>query len=180
MNPWHDVALGEKFPEVTAAVVEIPKGSNAKYKLDAKTGMLKLGKFLPTVARYPANYGFFPRTIAADGDALDVFIFGQEPIQPLTMLEVRPIGGVIVKSEKKGKEFKIVAVFPDDPEFNEYKDLKDLPDFYIKLLCQFFEEYKSLAGEVKEVTKYLSKKEAHEVIRSSADDYLKKFNHNEK
>src|ERR1044072_7734029 len=94
MHPWHDVSLGEKFPKCINAIIEIPKGSNAKYKLDAETWMIKLGEFLPTVARYPANYGFFPRTIAADGDALDVFVFGREALIPLTMLEVKVLGAV--------------------------------------------------------------------------------------
>ena len=33
-NPWHSVSYGENVPETVTAVIEIPKGSRAKYELD--------------------------------------------------------------------------------------------------------------------------------------------------
>ena len=153
MHPWHDIELGKEFPEILTAVIEIPKNSNAKYKLDAATGLIRLGEFLPTVARYPANYGFFPRTVASDGDALDVFVFGREPIVPLAMLYVRPLGGVTTESPKKGKEQKIIAVCPDDPEYKRFKTMDEMPKFYLDQLCEFFEEYKALENDKKKVRK---------------------------
>jgi inorganic pyrophosphatase len=176
MHPWHDVELGKDFPEILRAVIEIPKGANAKYKLDAKTGMIKLSEFLPTVARYPANYGFFPRTVEADGDALDVFVFGREPVVPLTLLEVRPLGAVAVHSAAKGKELKLIAVCPGDPEFQQYKSIEELPRFYLDELTQFFEVYKALDGEKKKVKRVYGRKATYAAIRRSADDYARKFN----
>ncbi len=176
MHPWHDIELGKKFPDVSSAVIEIPKNSNAKYKLDAKSGMLRLSEFLPTVARYPANYGFYPRTIAADGDALDVFVFGREPVVPLTLLDVKTLGGVATMSPKKGREEKLIAVCPADPEFARHSSIEDLPKHYLEQLCEFFEEYKALEGDRKRVKKFLSRKQAHEILSAAADDYAKQFN----
>lgn len=31
LNPWHDVAIGNGQPERVGAIIEIPKGSKAKY-----------------------------------------------------------------------------------------------------------------------------------------------------
>jgi inorganic pyrophosphatase len=176
MNPWHDVSLGEKFPDEINVIIEIPKGSNAKYKLDAETGLIKLGEFLPTVARYPANYGFFPRTIAGDGDALDVFVFGREAVVPLTLMQIRVLGAVQTRSPKKGKEFKVIAVCPGDPEFEMFKTLKDLPNYYVDQLAQFFEEYKALEGDPKVVKDFLSPKKTIELIKDCAATYSKKLN----
>ncbi|MEY3417488.1 MAG: hypothetical protein RL060_1600, partial [Bacteroidota bacterium] len=41
-NPWHKVSYGKNAPEEVTAVIEIPKGSKAKYELDKESGMLKL------------------------------------------------------------------------------------------------------------------------------------------
>lgn len=38
-------------------MVEISKGSNMKYELDKKTGMLSLDRMLFTATYYPMNYG---------------------------------------------------------------------------------------------------------------------------
>ena len=34
MNPWHDVELGDKIPDLFPAIIEVPKGSKVKYELD--------------------------------------------------------------------------------------------------------------------------------------------------
>ncbi len=49
-------------------VVEIPKGSRNKYEMDHNTGEIFLDRMLFTATRYPADYGFFPETLAEDGD----------------------------------------------------------------------------------------------------------------
>jgi inorganic pyrophosphatase len=173
MHPWHDVELGRKFPKVTTAVIEIPMGTNTKYKVDPKTGLLKLSNCLPTVARYPANYGFFPRTITSDGDALDVFVFGREPVFPLSIMEVRVLGGAETKSKKKGKELKMIAVSPDDSEYEDVESLDGLPAYYLDQLTQFFETYRELEGDVRKLVKYFSRSKAHDLIRAGAKDYSK-------
>ena len=37
---------------------------------------------------YPADYGFIPRTFCDDGDPLDVLVLGQEPVYPLTIVDI--------------------------------------------------------------------------------------------
>lgn len=54
--------------------------------------MLKLDRVLFTSTHYPANYGFIPRTYADDGDPLDVLVLCSETIQPMTLVECKPIG----------------------------------------------------------------------------------------
>ena len=101
MHPWHDypindATIGEHFP----SVIEVPMGSKNKYELDKATGMLRLDRVLHSAVFYPANYGFVPRTYCDDGDPLDVLVFGQEPVHPLTIVDVRAIGVMQMRDEK--------------------------------------------------------------------------------
>jgi inorganic pyrophosphatase len=91
-NAWHDVSPGDRVPREFTAVIEIPLGSNVKYELDKKTGLLKVDRILYSAVYYPANYGFIPQTLAEDGDPLDVLVFCQEAVVPLSLIEARVIG----------------------------------------------------------------------------------------
>ena len=86
MNIWHDIDSSRIDPLNFMVVIEIPKGSKAKYELDKQTGLLILDRILHTSTHYPANYGFVPKTLAADGDPLDVLVLSGETIFPNTFL----------------------------------------------------------------------------------------------
>ena len=45
-NPWHQVQIGKDQPEIVQAIIEIPKGSRAKYELDKESGLLRLDRVL--------------------------------------------------------------------------------------------------------------------------------------
>jgi inorganic pyrophosphatase len=173
-HPWHDIELGEKCPSVLTAVIEIPKGSNAQYVLDHKTGLLRLKEFLLTVARYPANWGFFPRTLSDDGDPLDAIVFGREPAIPLSIMEVRTLGGITLISPKKDPEEKIITVAISDPEYAEVHALKDLPPHYLKQLQEFFAIYKARKGDSKQVIETFGRGHAQKVIERCMMEYSKK------
>ena len=72
MNIWHDIDSERITPYDFLSIIEIPKGSKKKYELDKKSGLLMLDRILYTSTHYPANYGFIPKTLADDGDPLDV------------------------------------------------------------------------------------------------------------
>ena len=92
MNLWHDISPERMQPEDFLAVIEIEKGSKNKYELDKQTGALRLDRILYTSTHYPANYGFIPRTYADDGDPLDVLVLCSEPIRPMSLVRVYPVG----------------------------------------------------------------------------------------
>ena len=79
MHPWHDIDVDEaSVADALPVVVEISEGSKNKYELDKASGLLKLDRVLHSAVRYPANYGFIPRSYCDDGDPLDVIVMGQE------------------------------------------------------------------------------------------------------
>src|SRR5579864_1219289 len=91
-NPWESVPIGEKAPDVVHAVIDIPKESNNKYEFDEKLGVFKLDRVLYSPFRFPLDYGFIPQTRSEDGDHLDVFVIGSDPVPMGCVVEVRPIG----------------------------------------------------------------------------------------
>jgi inorganic pyrophosphatase len=145
-HPWHDVPLPDDLAAWFPAFIEIPKGSSVKYELDKETGLIEVSRVLYSAVHYPANYGFVPRTYCPDGDPLDVLVLGQEPIGPAVLLRARAIGVMHMRDEK-GQDDKIIAVHIDDPEYNEYRDVTDLPHHRLKELQRFFLDYKVLEGE---------------------------------
>ena len=109
MNIWHDIDEERIYPTDFMAVVEISMGSNMKYELDKKTGMLSLDRVLFTATHYPMNYGFIPRTYADDHDPLDVLLLCSEPILPMTLVRSYPIGVMTMEDGGMGDE-KIIAI----------------------------------------------------------------------
>ena len=87
MNIWHDIEQSRITKEDFMAYIEITKGSRSKYELDKPTGILRLDRVLYTSTVYPASYGFIPRTLADDGDPLDVLVLCSEPILPATIVQ---------------------------------------------------------------------------------------------
>lgn len=142
-HPWHDIPLGDEAPDLFNAVVEIPQGSKVKYELDKTTGLLRVDRVLYSSVVYPANYGFIPQTLGEDEDPLDVLVLMQEPVAPLSMLRVRPIGVMNMLDLGQGDE-KIICVHVDDPAFAGYYHIWELPEHRLKELKRFFQDYKKL------------------------------------
>ena len=85
-NPWHSVNAGEDIPSIVNAIIEIPRDSKAKYKLDKASGLIKLDRVLFSAVHYPANYGFIPQTFCDDGDPLDILVICSIDVEPLCIV----------------------------------------------------------------------------------------------
>lgn len=174
MNIWKDIGKERINPEKFISVIEISKGSKMKYELDKATGRLILDRVLYTSTHYPHNYGFIPRTIAGDGDPLDVLVMCQESIVPATLVRCYPIGVVQMIDQDKPDE-KIIAICEDDPDINKIKDISELPEHTLNEISHFFKVYKQLEGKTTTVTNILGKEDAIKIIKASIDAFDKKF-----
>lgn len=125
-NIWHDISPKRINPDDFIAVIEIEKGSKKKFELDKETGLIILDRILYTSTHYPANYGFIPRTYADDHDPLDVLVLCSEPIEPLSMVRCYPIGVITMMDNGRFDE-KIIAIPFNDPTYNSYNDISELP-----------------------------------------------------
>ncbi len=170
MNIWHDIEERRITPQKFVAVTEISKGSKQKYEMDKSTGLLKLDRILYTSTHYPANYGFIPRTLGDDNDAVDVLILCSESLIPMSLVECYPIG-VIIMNDNGASDEKIIAIPFADPNYNNYKSIRELPPHLFEEMKHFFSVYKQLENKETSVDVVLGKKEAVKIISKSIDNY---------
>ena len=170
IHPWHDVTPGENIPQEYNVIIEIPFGSSVKYELDKQSGLIKLDRVLYSAVHYPANYGFIPRTHADDGDPLDILVLMQEPVEPLTIVRARPLGGMRMVDDMGGDD-KIIAVCIDDPAYADYTAIDELPSHVFSEIDRFFRDYKTLEGKKSEVGAMYDRQQALVVIKACRDAY---------
>ncbi len=170
MNIWHDIQPERIKSDDFMAVIEIPKGSKCKYELDKFTGLLSLDRVLYTSTHYPANYGFIPRTFADDGDPLDVLVLCSEPIYPLTLIRVYPIG--VMRMLDGGKmDDKIIAVPFSDPSYFGIQSIDELPAHIFDEILHFFTVYKQLENKQTDVQSLFGPTEARKIVQDAIDCY---------
>jgi inorganic pyrophosphatase len=170
LHPWHDIQLPRYAEDLLPAVIEIPAGSKVKYELDKASGLLRVDRILFSAVHYPANYGFIPRTYCDDGDPLDVLVYCQEPVAPLSIMRAKVIG-VMRMRDDKGVDDKLVAVHADDPEYADFTDIADMPAHRMRELKRFFEDYKALENKKVLVRDPQGRKAALEVLREAIQLY---------
>lgn len=173
-HAWHDVSTGEDAPDLITAIIEIPQGGKVKYELDKPSGLLRVDRVLYSSVVYPANYGFIPRTLGDDDDPLDVLVLMQEPVVPLSMLRARPIG-LMNMLDQGQKDEKIICVHLDDPAFNSYHHIKELPEHRLRELERFFMDYKKLEDKEVLVQDFIGPDRARAVIVEAMERYQKTF-----
>lgn len=174
MNPWHNVRIGREAPGIVNGIIEIPKGSRAKYELDKDSGMLILDRVIYSSMYYPANYGFIPRTYCDDGDPLDILVLTQIVVDPLCIVPAKVIG-VMQMLDQGEKDDKIIAVADGDMSVNHMNDISDLPEHFIKELQNFFEDYKKLENKTVVIEDFQNRNIAIKIVQQAVNDYNKKF-----
>lgn len=174
MNIWHDINPKRITASDFMAVIEISKGSKIKYELDKETGLIRLDRILYTSTHYPANYGFIPRTYADDGDPLDVLVLCSETLYPKTLVKCYPIG-VIRMIDNGRHDDKIIAIPFDDPTYNSYKDIDELPQHIFDEMMHFFKVYKELENKTTAVDEMTNAESAVEIISNDIESYIEKF-----
>ena len=168
-HPWHNVPIGELAPHTLNAIIEISRGSKAKYEVDKATGLLRLDRVLHTAFYYPINYGFIPQTYAGDGDPLDILVLSQIDIEPLSIVTCNVIG--VMRMIDKGLDDKIIAVCTNDIAVNHIQSLQDLPPHLMSEIKHFFEQYKKLEHSEVVVDEFMNQNTAFEIIKQSQRDY---------
>lgn len=178
MNLWHEISHGEHTPERINVIIEIPEGSNNKYEIDKKTGLIKLDRANYSSAPYPFDYGFVPQTLWEDGDPLDVVVLSTFPLHPGILVKVRPIA-VMEMIDDGESDYKIIGVPADDKRWEDTQDLKDLNKHKVKEIEHFFKTYKALKNDDQSIVVQINgtkgKKEAMEAILKSIKNYEEKY-----
>lgn len=174
INPWHSISYGDEEGYKVNGIIEISRGSRAKYEIDPVTGMLTLDRVLYSSVYYPANYGFIPQTFCDDGDPLDILVLSQIDILPKTLVEAKIIG--VMKMVDGGEaDDKIIAVATQDMSVAHYNDISELPEYFLKEIRQFFLEYKALENKEVLVKEIFNAEEGRRIYKQAIVDYEDKI-----
>ena len=169
-NPWHHVSPGDNLPGVVNGIIEIPKGTRAKYELDKESGLLRLDRVLYSSVYYPANYGFIPQSYCEDKDPLDILILSQIDVVPMCIVPGKVIG-VMRMLDNGEADDKIIAVAEGDPSVSHINDISELPAHFISEMRSFFEDYKKLEKKTVVVEEFLDRETAIKILQDSFKMY---------
>ena len=144
-HPWHGVSIGEQAPDVVTTYIEIVPTDTVKYEVDKDTGAIFVDRFMNTAMHYPTNYGYVPRTIAGDGDPVDVLVITPVPLIPGVVVPCRAIG-ILKMQDEAGEDGKVLAVPVDKilSIYTQWQKPEDLNPMRLKTIQHFFEHYKDL------------------------------------
>jgi inorganic pyrophosphatase len=135
------------------AVIEIPAGTNAKWEVDPKSGVLawEIQNGKPRVVEYlgyPGNYGTVPGTVSGDKDPIDILVIGA-PLLRGAVVPVKLIGALRLV-DKGEQDDKLIGVLPG----NHFGSLGTLAELNAKfpgvttIIETWFVNYKG-AGKMK-------------------------------
>jgi inorganic pyrophosphatase len=195
-HPWHGVSIGNAYPEIVTAYIEIVPTDTVKYEVDKDSGYLSIDRPQKYSNVIPALYGFIPQTysgqqvaelcnkalnrndIVGDGDPIDICILTEKDIIHGDLLvKCHPIGGFRLLDSDEADD-KIIAVLHHDAIYGEYKNITDMPVRVIERLRHYFTTYKDIPGSDKRKTALADiygVDVAHEVILRSINDYKENF-----
>ncbi len=140
----------DKQDGILQVIIETPKGSRNKFAYDPEQRVFALRKVLPAGMAFPHDFGFLPRTIAPDGDPLDVLLLMDEPAYPGVVVRSRLIGvieGEQIDGKKKIRNDRLLAVAEANHQYANIKKPEDLPQQFLHELEEFFVNYHKLEGK---------------------------------
>ena len=155
---------------VLNVVVESPRGSQVKLKYDPELGAMKLSRPLPLGVVFPCEFGFIPRTRAADGDPLDAVVLLDVPTFPGVVLQCRPIAIVRISQKGNGdraRNDRVVCIPIEDRRRSHVNEASDLSKREREELDAFFEAAAALEGKDLELLGWADARAAHAAIESA-------------
>lgn len=168
MNYDEKFSAGDIDNGFVNAVIEIPTGETDKVEWNRNTYEMEIDRTEPTTFPEPTNYGFIPRTLYDDGDALDILVLSDNPIKSGMVVKAKILG--IMKFLDSGvTDDKIIAASID----SRYDDLSDISGYTLDKISYYFSHYKDDIGDITKVVKWEGLKRARTVIFKSMKAWKK-------
>ena len=153
-------------------VLETPKGSRNKYAYDAECHAIRLNATLGEGLAFPYDFGFFPSTLGADGDPLDVLLFLDAAVPPGCVATARLIGVLEVEQKDKGKPWqrndRFFAVATHAHTHQALKKLDDLRPHLLPEIESFFTHYAGLNGKRLRIVRRSGPRRARKLLKAGA------------
>jgi inorganic pyrophosphatase len=155
---------------VPRMVVEVASGSSAKHKFDPQLEAFVFERHLPLGVAYPAPWGFFPSTLAEDGDPLDAMLWDHLLAPQGLVVLVAPIAIAKVSQQKKGSDRSVrndrILVVP-----LHAKQRRELSDSARAELEHFFTNVARGSGHDATVDGWADEAAAHAALREAAERF---------
>lgn len=97
-----------------------------------------------------------------------------ESLYPMTTVRCYPIG-VISMIDNGRYDEKIIAIPFNDPTYNSYTDISQIPSHIFEEMSHFFRVYKELEGKETAVNEVKNADEARAVIQKAIDSYVDNY-----
>lgn len=102
-----------------------------------------------------------------------MIVIMRDPVSPLTLCEVRPVG-VVNMSDESENDDKVICVLVNDPIYDPYNSFEKLPDYERDELHWFFTEHQKINHDEVEVKGIEGVQAAHDTIKRCVKHYQKK------
>ena len=163
--------------ETVNVLVETPTGSRDKFDLDHGTGLFEWSMQLPAGLSFPFAFGFVPRTLAEDGDPLDIVLLVEGVFPQGVIVPTRLIGVLHAKQDEDDDgevdtlNHRVLAVPTLANSFGSVNDVGDLREGYYDELVAFFDQYNRLIGRRFEAGDPGDRDAAYHMLRESIDTH---------
>jgi inorganic pyrophosphatase len=160
-------------------IVDTPKGSRNKFKWDDKARCFRLGRILPAGTAFPYDFGSIPRTLAEDGDALDVLLIAEAPCFVGCLVTGKLIGAMCAKQTEKGKTIRndrLLAVPVTKANPAPITDLRQLHAAQLDEIEHFFVSYNRAHGRRYEPIGRIGAKKAERALAAAERLYSRLAN----
>jgi len=97
-----------------------------------------------------------------------------EPLEPLTLVRAYPIGVISMIDNGRADE-KIIAIPFNDPNYNLYTNIDQLPPHIFEEMRHFFSVYKNLENKTTAVNEVSGRDEAVRVVAAGIENYVDCF-----
>jgi inorganic pyrophosphatase len=123
-------------------VVESPRGSTLKLKLDPELGCVVVSRPLPLGFVYPFDWGFVPSTRAPDGDPVDALVYWDVASFPGVVVRCRALGVLELEQDDgeggRARNDRLLAIPLVHPRGGELRTVADVAERIREELALFF------------------------------------------
>jgi inorganic pyrophosphatase len=150
-------------------VIETPRGSRYKYRLDDDNGLFVFDKAMPFGQRFPFEFGIVPSTRGGDGDPIDVLVLTDEPTFPGCLIHAKLLGVIEAQQSDGGDPERNDRIIAVPLEFKSGKPaagaVEELTPQLIRTISKFFVSYNEMQGRTFTVLRQAGPRRAAWLIR---------------
>jgi inorganic pyrophosphatase len=168
-SPLTELPARDRETGLVHVLVDTPKGSPTKFKVDLEKGCYTIAHVLPPGAVFPFDFGSIPRTAAEDGDPMDVLVLMEWPSFPGCLVPVRLIGALEAEQTQEGqtnRNDRLIGVAAESREYGDVKNLSALPGKLLSELEHFFVSYNEERGRRFRVLRRSGRRRAVKLLES--------------